>query len=164
MELKFESQPIAARFIDPSGRVVKKNIEIRTHPITGRTCRIAFSRIDEKEAGTDTLPPPPPDAAAIAECPFCLPQVKLRTPQLHPRLSGDGRLYRGNSVLFPNLYPYGSYSAVSLFNNDHFVEIGNATASSYTDSFLNSAGYLKQVIQHDKDHENVKNCREDFTH
>ena len=103
MELKFESQPIAARFIDPSDRVVKKNIEIRTHPITERTCRIAFSRIDEKEAGTDTLPPPPPDADDIAGCPFCLAQVKSRTPQLHPHLSGNGRLYRGDSVLFPNL-------------------------------------------------------------
>jgi galactose-1-phosphate uridylyltransferase len=75
--------------------------------------------------------------------------VQSKTPQLHPHLSGDGRLIRGNSLLFPNLYPYGSYSAVSLFNNDHYVEIGKATASSYTDSFLNSARYLKQVIQHD---------------
>jgi hypothetical protein len=40
--LKFESQSIAAGFIDPSGQAVKKNIEIRTHPITGRTCRITF--------------------------------------------------------------------------------------------------------------------------
>ena len=46
-------------------------------------------------------------------------------------------------------YFYGSYSAVSLFDNDHFVEIGKATVSSYTDSFLNSAGHLKKVIQHD---------------
>lgn len=147
--LKFENQPITAKFIDPSGQSVEKSIEIRTHPITRRTCRIAFSRIDEKEAGTEVLPPPPPDVDNTAGCPFCQPQVQSKTPQLHPYLSGDGRLIRGNSLLFPNLYPYGSYSAVSLFNNDHYVEIGKATVPSYTNSFLNSARYLQQVIQHD---------------
>ena len=47
-------------FIDPSGKVVERPIEIRKNPITGRTCRIAFSRINEKETGTDSLPQPPP--------------------------------------------------------------------------------------------------------
>ena len=147
--LRFESQTVVARFIDLSGQVVEKPIEIRTHPITGRTCRIAFSRIDEKEAGTDCLPPPPPDADLTADCPFCRPRVSSKTPQLHPDLSGRGRLRRGDSVLFPNLFPYGSYSAVGLFDDRHFVEIGTATVSSYTDCLINSAGYLEKVLQHD---------------
>ncbi len=148
MELKFESQPTAARFIDPSGRAVKKVIEIRTHPITGRTCRIAFSRINEKEAGTESLPPPPPDADQTAQCPFCRPQVTQKTPQLHPDLSKDGRLKQGRSLLFPNLFPYGSYSAVSLISDEHFVEIGKASVSSYADSFINSRRYLRRVLNH----------------
>lgn len=86
-ELRFESQSIAAKFIDPSGQIVEKRIEIRTHPITGRTCRIAFSRTNEKEAGTDSLPQPPPDADKTWDCPFCRPQVDSKTPQLHPDLS-----------------------------------------------------------------------------
>ena len=84
--LKFESQSIAAKFIDPSGQMVEKPIEIRTHPITGRTSRIAFSRINEKEAGTDSLPQPPPDADQTTKCPFCQPRVTSETPQLHPDL------------------------------------------------------------------------------
>ncbi|CAB1065940.1 hypothetical protein D1BOALGB6SA_10739 [Olavius sp. associated proteobacterium Delta 1] len=147
--LKFESQSIAAKFIDPSGQVVEKPIEIRTHPITGRTCRIAFSRISEKEAGTDSLPPPPPDADHTSECPFCQPRVTSKTPQLHPDLSSNGRMNQGDSLLFPNLFPYGSYSAVSLFNDQHFVEIGTATVSSYTDCLINSVRYLKKALHHD---------------
>jgi galactose-1-phosphate uridylyltransferase len=38
---------------------------------------------------------------------------------------------------------------VSLFDNDHFVEIGKASHSSYTDSFLNCCRYLARVIDHD---------------
>jgi galactose-1-phosphate uridylyltransferase len=149
-ELKFESQSVAAKFIDPSGQAVEKLIEIRTHPITGRTCRITYSRIHEKEAGADSLPPPPPDANNTSDCPFCRPRVASNTPQIHPDLACEGCLVQGESLLFPNLFPYGSYSAVSLFTNEHFVEIGTASVSSYADSFMNCAGYLKKVLQHDR--------------
>jgi galactose-1-phosphate uridylyltransferase len=147
LDLRFESQNITANFIDPSGQIVKKDLEIRKHPITGRTCRIAFSRIDEKEAGTDSLPQPPPDADRTSDCPFCRPQVTSKTPRLHPDLSPEGRMRHGESLLFPNLFPYGSFSAVSLFDNRHFVEIGTASVASYRDSLINSAEYLKKILR-----------------
>ena len=46
-------------------------IEVRTHPISGRKCRITFSRSLECERGTGVLPPPPPDAERVSDCPFC---------------------------------------------------------------------------------------------
>ena len=147
--LMFESQTVIARFIEPAGRTVQRPIEIRTHPITGRTCRIAFSRVNEKEAGTDTLPSPPPDAGNTNDCPFCQPQVLSRTPRIHPDVVPEERLRLGESLLFPNLFPYGSYSAVSLFDNRHFVAIGRASLRSYTDSFINCSRYLRKVLQYD---------------
>ncbi|HSO63358.1 MAG TPA: hypothetical protein VLR50_20150 [Desulfobacterales bacterium] len=60
--LRFEKEVVTARFISPSGATVQAPIEIRTNPISGRTCRVAFSRIGEREAGTDFLPAPPPFA------------------------------------------------------------------------------------------------------
>ena len=149
-KLRFESLIVTAKFIDTAGRPAEKPIEIRTHPITGRTCRIAFSRINEKEAGTDSLPQPPPDANKTSQCPFCRPQVSSKTPRLFPDLASEGRMIQGDSLLFPNLFPYGSYSAVSLFNDEHFVEIGTASVSSYADSFINSGRYLKKVLQYDQ--------------
>jgi galactose-1-phosphate uridylyltransferase len=56
---------------------------------------------------------------------------------------------RGTSVLFPNLFPYGRYSAVSLFDDGHFVEIGTASAASYTDSFVNCRDYLLLLLDFD---------------
>jgi UDPglucose--hexose-1-phosphate uridylyltransferase len=147
--LIFESQSVSATFIDPSGKNAERIIQIRTNPITGRTCRISISRIDEKEPGTESLPKPPPDADNAAQCPFCRPQVNDRTPRLHPDLSSTGRMARGDSLLFPNLFPYGSYSAVSLFDNAHFVEIGNASVESYADSFSNCSRYLAKIKNHD---------------
>jgi len=148
-ELTFKRQTVTAKFIEPSGEMVEQPIEIRTHPISGRTCRIAFSRLKEKEAGTKALPQPPPDAKETANCPFCRPQVTSQTPQLNPGLAEEERLSRHDSLLFPNLFPYGSYSAVSLFDNTHFVEIGKASHASYTDSFLNCCRYLARVSGYD---------------
>lgn len=148
-KLLFESQSVSARFIDPSGTIAKRRIEIRTHPITGRTCRISFSRIEEKEPGIESLPQPPPDADQTNTCPFCRPQVNSQTPRLHSDLSSAGRLIRGGSILFPNLFPYGSYSAVSLFDDKHFVEIGKAAAASYANSFMNCSQYLAKIRHHD---------------
>jgi galactose-1-phosphate uridylyltransferase len=51
----------------------------------------------------------------------------------------------GRSVLFPNLFPYAQYSAVSLFDDRHFVEIGTASRSTYVDSFINCAAYLARI-------------------
>jgi galactose-1-phosphate uridylyltransferase len=148
--LHFNKDVVIARFISPSGETVQAPIEIRTNPVTGRTSRIAFSRIGEREAGTDSLPAPPPFAGDTSRCPFCRPHLQSKTPKLVPELMPGGRLVRGYSVLFPNLFPYGAYSAVSLFDDTHFVEIGTASPDSYTNSFLNCADYLQRVLAHDR--------------
>jgi UDPglucose--hexose-1-phosphate uridylyltransferase len=143
--LLFTNQPVTARFIAPDGCEVERIIEIRTNPITFRTSRVTLSRIDEKEKGMEMLPLPPPDADRKTECPFCRPQVTTKTPRFIEKLVPSGRLVYGESLLFPNLFPYGSYSGVSLFDDSHFVEIGTASVTSYRDSFLNCAEYLGRI-------------------
>jgi len=144
--LCFKKELLTARFISPDGKIAEKPVEIRVNPITGRKCRIAFSRIGTKEPGIQGLPPPPPDAEKRAECPFCQPRILSETPCLLPEFAPEGRLKYGESALFPNLFPYGCYSAVSLFDNRHFVEIGTASVKSYTECFLNSIQYLKKIL------------------
>ncbi|MCU0615368.1 MAG: galactose-1-phosphate uridylyltransferase [Desulfobacterales bacterium] len=150
MKLLFDTQRIQASFLSPSGNNVQHEIEVRTSPITFRTCRITHARLKEKDPGTEKLPPKPPEADNPENCPFCHPQLLTKTPMIDPDLYPNGRMRQGESVLFPNLFPYGKYSAVSLFDNDHFVEIGKATLQSYTNSFKNCAGYLKKVLEFDR--------------
>ena len=92
MSLSFIKESITARLVSPSGEEVEKIIEIRTHPITGRTSRIALSRMGQSEPGTDVFPEPPPDARNVGKCPFCQPRVESETPQLFPGVSLAGRL------------------------------------------------------------------------
>ncbi|WP_419658564.1 galactose-1-phosphate uridylyltransferase [Desulfosarcina variabilis] len=147
--LQFKRETFYARIILPSGETARRPIEIRTHPITGRTCRITYSRNEEREHGGQALPEPPPFAGQRDNCPFCQENLVGATPKMIKPLCAKGRMVRGNATLFPNLFPYGRYSAVSLFDDDHFVEIGTASHQSYTDSFLNCRDYLKRVISYD---------------
>lgn len=145
----FQKKTVRAELIEPSGNRSARRIQIRTSPVSGRTSRIAFSRTNEAEAGTESLPLPPPDAHQTKTCPFCFPQVLERTPRIIPQIHPAGRMKRGRSLLFPNLFPYGAYSAVGLFDNVHFVEIGTASVQRYTDCLINCAQYLSRVKKHD---------------
>jgi UDPglucose--hexose-1-phosphate uridylyltransferase len=150
MKLLFDTQRIQASFLSSAGNNVQHDIEVRTNPVTFRTCRITHARLKEKDPGTEKLPPRPPEADNPEGCPFCHPQLLKSTPQIHPDLYPNGRMQEGDSVLFPNLFPYGKYSAVSLFDNQHFVEIGKASLLSYANSLKNCSGYLKKVLEFDR--------------
>jgi galactose-1-phosphate uridylyltransferase len=147
--LSFEKETVQARLRLPDGRMAVEPIEVRRNPITGRTCRITFSRAEEREPGAATLPDPPPFAGDRSRCPFCQGALAAQTPRLVPELWPDGRMQQNRSVLFPNLFPYGGYSAVSLFDDRHFVEIGKASPDSYADCFLNCRNYLLRVLEND---------------
>jgi galactose-1-phosphate uridylyltransferase len=147
--MSFAKQTIEACMRLADGRTVVKPIEIRRSPITGRTCRITFSRADEREPGGGSLPAPPPFAEDRWGCPFCPESLGAHTPQLAAELCPAGRMQRGESILFPNLFPYGRHSAVSLFDDRHFVEIGTASADTYADCLLNCRDFLLRVIERD---------------
>ncbi len=147
--LSFEKETVTAQFIAPSGEDIERHIEVRINPVSGRTSRIAFGREAEKEPGTENLPLPPPHADDTAGCPFCRPQVMSKTPRILSQIFPGGRLCYNDSILFPNLFPYGSYSAVSLFDNRHFAEIGTASLRSYADCFVNCRNYLRRILGHD---------------
>ena len=146
--LEFKRKVFHSHIILPSGEVARRLIEIRTHPISGRTCRITYSR-NEEEDETRLLPEPPPFASQRQHCPFCREYLTDATPKMVQSVEPLGRMIRGRSTLFPNLFPYGRYSAVSLLGDEHFVEIGTADPQSYTDSFLNCLDYLKRILSYD---------------
>jgi galactose-1-phosphate uridylyltransferase len=67
-----------------------------------------------------------PDLVALAEksaptCPFCPERVMAITPCFPPDILPEGRLVAERGVLFPNLAPYDTLSAVAVMGEEHYI-------------------------------------------
>lgn len=86
-------------------------IEFREEAYTGFRSRIVPSRIRR------VLESVPCNQDESAPCPFCLPCLSSSTPTFP-----DGtRLRRGESVTFPNRYPFAQFHTVTVVTQDHKV-------------------------------------------
>jgi Galactose-1-phosphate uridylyltransferase len=87
-------------------------IEYRKDPVTGLSCRINAERIKRGIDQTPTL------RYAAEDCPFCPQQVETVTPTFP-----DGRrIIHGESVTFPNLFPFAAWHTVSVITRAHMVD------------------------------------------
>ena len=143
--IEFRTEEFTANFSDAAGKPLARIQQVRIDPVSLKQCRITLSRALENERGTEKLYQPPEKDLHESTCPFCPENLESMTPRLNERISRRKRLKHNESVLFPNLFPYTEWSAVSLFDNTHHVEIGTASPASYRDSLINCADYLRRV-------------------
>lgn len=110
-------------------------IEVRREALTGIAARISPERI---RRGISPPYVPAPDES----CPFCPGRLEAETPSF-----ADGaRICRGESVTFPNLFPFASWHTVTVITRAHSVErftvdqIADAL-SGLSSSLQGQAGY-----------------------
>jgi UDPglucose--hexose-1-phosphate uridylyltransferase len=90
----------------------KGTLEYRQEDLTGLRCRISPDRLKRQIDQTLSIP------TMSDGCPFCPDTVLTVTPTFP-----DGsRILIGESVTFPNLYPFGEGHVVTVITNEHFVE------------------------------------------
>jgi galactose-1-phosphate uridylyltransferase len=86
-------------------------LQYRTEYLTGLRCRISPDRLKRQIDQSLFLP------ANTAGCPFCRDAVMNVTPTFP-----DGnRIIRGESVTFPNLFPFGEGHIVTVLTREHAV-------------------------------------------
>ena len=122
----------------------------RTDPVTGLTVRITGPRPRDPGLSDGRVPDLEAVSAATAKsCPFCGAGPWTRTPRFPPALVPEGRIRRGDAVLFPNLAPYGPYSSVTTLSPDHHVPLGRFTAAMYRDALGNCLELASRVAAAD---------------
>lgn len=111
-------------------------LQSREEHLTGHRCKISPGRLNR---GIDAPYNPP---ATPADCPFCRDQVFSATP-----VFGDGsRICRGESVTFPNLFPFAEWHTVTVITKRHQAdlftprEIADAL-SGQVESLVKAPGY-----------------------
>ncbi len=143
MPIHFKRREKIARFLEPrSGfQEVAVSCEIRWDPLTGRSGRVAHV------AGFRLLPL---DVQPLIEmskqfCPFCPEHIFEVTTKFPPEIVPEGRLQRGEAVLFPNLAPYDEQSAVAAMSREHYVPMGTFTQLLLSDAFQVCLEYLRRL-------------------
>ncbi|MDH7593935.1 MAG: galactose-1-phosphate uridylyltransferase [Methanomicrobiales archaeon] len=113
----------------PGGR-----LQYRTDLLTGLSCRISTARL---RRGIDQAP----QVTSSAEgCPFCPERLEHTTP-----VFSDGRrIVYGESVTFPNLFPFGAWHTVTVISRAHTVE--RFSAKQLLDAF---SGQIESLEGHE---------------
>ena len=127
----------------------RSSVEIRWDPLTGHTSRLL--------AGSGLVAPAEFDLQGLAErtretCPFCPERLERVTPMLPPAICPEGRIRRGEAVLFPNLLAYSQYSSVSIYSpGRHLLRLDEMTAELVADNLATQVAFAQAVMRHDGD-------------
>ncbi len=97
-------------------------IQFRTETLTGIRCRISTERVKR------AIDQPPVMNNSSGDCPFCPGKITTETPAFP-----DGsRIIVGESVTFPNLFPFSEHHNVTVITRDHFA--GTITEKQIADA------------------------------
>jgi galactose-1-phosphate uridylyltransferase len=108
-----------ARLDLPDGRPAERVVELRTHPLTGDTCRILAAPFRPLR-----VPDLRVEYAATREgCPFCPEAVEEKTPRFSPAEFDAPKFAAGEARVFPNVLAYAGVCAVTVLTSEHFVAL-----------------------------------------
>ncbi|RMF90771.1 MAG: hypothetical protein D6733_02995 [Methanobacteriota archaeon] len=72
-----------------------------------------------------------------------------KTPRFSPDLIPEGFIARGETRLFPNLFPFARYHAVATLTRSHFLRTGEFKARQIEDAFSAGVDFLERVHNRD---------------
>ncbi|MCF8062543.1 MAG: hypothetical protein K9M82_08510 [Deltaproteobacteria bacterium] len=141
--MKFEALKKETVMLDPREGMSERRIpsEIRLDPLTGRTARICHFKdlqwerpdLEALVAGTDSW------------CPFCADKILQVTPCFPKDLVPEGRMQKGDMVLFPNLAPYDALGAVATFGARHYIPMLDFTPELMASAFGFALEFFRRV-------------------
>ncbi|MBS4217449.1 hypothetical protein KHA96_03875 [Bacillus sp. FJAT-49711] len=145
--MTFNKKEECFTFFDSKGNKLERKTEIRFDPLTGETSRLVFD---------PGLVPTPPDYTEAAEqtagknCPFCSENILKMTPVFPYEIAEEGRIFHGEAIVFPNLFPYSKHNGVVVFSNQHYVRLEEFSQPMIKNAFMAALNYIKKVAETDK--------------
>ncbi|MDW8469572.1 MAG: VOC family protein [Burkholderiales bacterium] len=141
--VQYRARKKIARIHDPRRGFALTEIEseVREDPLTGETARICHFAFPPRKV---------PDLSPIAEatraaCPFCPERIESVTPRYPAEVLPEGRLRRGEALLFPNLFPYDDLSAIVAIERAHFVPMHALRAEAIADALLLARDFIART-------------------
>lgn len=132
-------------------KVIKNKVEYRFDPLTHDQCRINPERAKRvKQAGSEV------DLSEIIArtrktCPFCPERVEEKTPKFPREICPRGRIKLRETLIFPNLNPFGENHAIGIISQAHFLDLDEFTPGMLKDNLIASKNYILSVYEKDKE-------------
>jgi galactose-1-phosphate uridylyltransferase len=111
-------------------------VQVRINPARARRIKHADSRGGDLEQLIET---------SRQKCPFCPGRVEVETPLFPEDICETGRIQTGESLLFPNLNPFGEQHAVGTICRNHFLKLSEFTPDMIRDNLLATKRYIASV-------------------
>lgn len=150
----FEKKLVSARFLNPQKQFQEEEqpIEFRRDPLLDRWARINIKRASRvKQAQKDDTEFFQLIESSKQGCFFCDENLEKSTPRFMGEIDPRGRLYQGESVLFPNFFPFSQYHAVGTVTRKHFMGAGDFKTENIIDIMTLAREYFKRVNSFDRD-------------
>jgi galactose-1-phosphate uridylyltransferase len=143
MPIAFQEETRTASFLDPFSEfeLRSRDVQIRTDPLTGAVSRLFYYRRRPPQQSGSAQDP------GKRVCAFCPENVETMTPLFPAALCPEGRIRRGEAVVFPNLFPYEVHNAVVAITERHEVSLTDWTPEVLADAFLASRDYISRVVR-----------------
>ncbi len=133
-------------------KLIKGQIEYRFDPLTDGQTRINPARAGRlKHAASGKGELGQLISASRETCPFCPERVEKDTPHFPEELCDGGRIRAGESLLFPNLNPFGENHAVGIMSREHFLSLGDFAPRLIEDNLLAAKRYILSVHAQNRD-------------
>jgi len=149
--VQFRREVVTSEILHPAQdfQPVRCEVEVRWDPLTGHSSRIV--------KGVKLLPASSFDLAAFARqtqenCVFCPGRFEQSTPRWPSAVHPDGRIKRGQAVVFPNIVTYSKYSSVAIYSADlHFLPLEQMTARLVADNLHAQVEFVSAVMRYDNE-------------
>lgn len=141
--MKFEVVKKETVMMIPQQEMAERRIssEIRLDPLTGRTARIChFMNLQWEKPDFNTLV-----SGTESWCPFCPDKVHAITPCFPKNLIPEGRMQKNDMVIFPNIAPYDTISAVAIYGARHFIPMTEFTPSLMASAFGFAQDFFRRI-------------------
>lgn len=153
-EIRFEHWKQIARFHNPlkNGELDEQEIEVRLDPLLGHQ-----SIVNPGLAEKTSILFPPTDKAYLEQraaetrphCFLCDGKWQQTTPRYAEQIVPEGRLLKGEVVLFPNLFPLAAYHAVIMLGNRHYRHLNEFPANLLQDALEVSLEFIRRCQEVD---------------
>ncbi|MDR3570421.1 MAG: hypothetical protein P4L43_20550 [Syntrophobacteraceae bacterium] len=150
----FKSWKQVAQFHNPmkNGELDIQTLELRQDPLTGYQ-----SVLNEAFQGKISFAFPETDYDYLSrrmddtreQCFMCDGKWRTSAPRYPEQLLAEGRLEKGESVLFPNLFPLAPYHAVVKVGEKHGRNLDEFSPSILFDAFSVSIEFIRRCFETD---------------